>query len=64
LTVSDDTALGGPLAASSTISNPHVTVKAEALYVVSANVASAGSTYLSHFKNTSVVGRLGVNLKW
>lgn len=48
------------------ISNPHVTVKAEALYVDlgKRSQLGPGSTYLSHFKNSAVVGRLGVNLKW
>jgi len=49
------------------ISNPHVTVKAEALYVDlgRTTVPSAfGNDYRSRFKNTAIVGRLGVNLKW
>jgi opacity protein-like surface antigen len=48
------------------ISNPHVTVKAEALYVDLGSRSQLGpsSSYTSRFKNTSVVGRLGVNLKW
>jgi outer membrane immunogenic protein len=47
------------------ISNPHVTVKAEALYVdLGRTTASSASGYTSRFKNTAVVGRLGLNLKW
>lgn len=48
------------------ISNPHVTVKAEALYVDlgrSTHTTSDGF-YTSRFKNNAVVGRLGLNLKW
>jgi outer membrane immunogenic protein len=48
------------------ISNPHVTVKAEVLYVDlgSRTQSSVDNIYTSRFKNTSVIGRLGVNLKW
>jgi outer membrane immunogenic protein len=48
------------------ISNPHVTVKAEALYVDFGRDTVAGNvgTYVSRFKNTAIVGRLGLNLKW
>jgi outer membrane immunogenic protein len=48
------------------ISNPHVTVKAEALYVDLGNetVTSTTSSYVSRFKNTAIIGRLGLNLKW
>jgi outer membrane immunogenic protein len=48
------------------ISNPHVTVKVEALYVDlgrSTQTRSDGD-YTSRFKNSAVVGRLGLNLKW
>lgn len=49
------------------LSNPHITIKAEALYVDLGRktVTSTSATdYTSRFKNTAVVGRLGVNLKW
>jgi outer membrane immunogenic protein len=48
------------------ISNPHVTVKAEALYVDlgSKTHTTVDGFYTSRFKNTAVVGRLGLNLKW
>jgi outer membrane immunogenic protein len=48
------------------ISNPHVTVKAEALYVDLGreNASSNLSNYTSRFRNTAIVGRLGLNLKW
>jgi opacity protein-like surface antigen len=49
------------------ITNPHVTVKAEALYVDlgrSTGTDGASGNYTSRFKNTAVVGRLGLNLKW
>ena len=48
------------------ISNPHVTVKAEALYVDlgSKTHTTADGFYTSRFKNTAVIGRLGLNLKW
>jgi outer membrane immunogenic protein len=47
------------------ITNPHLTVKAEALYVDLGNETVAGTgLYVSRFKNTAVVGRLGLNLKW
>jgi outer membrane immunogenic protein len=49
------------------ISNPHVTVKVEALYVDFGRDTVNGaplSTYTSRFKNTAVIGRLGLNLKW
>jgi outer membrane immunogenic protein len=46
--------------------SPRMTVKAEALYVDLGKQSQLGpgSTYVSHFKNTAVIGRLGVNLKW
>ena len=49
------------------ISNPHVTVKAEALYVDLGRTTvtdTFGGGYTSRFKNTAVIGRLGLNLKW
>lgn len=48
------------------ISNPHLTVKAEALYVDlgRASASSATGNYRSNFRNTAIVGRLGLNLKW
>ncbi len=49
------------------ISNPHVTVKAEALYVDLGRptvTGGAGGNYTSRFRNTAVIGRLGLNLKW
>jgi outer membrane immunogenic protein len=48
------------------ISNPHVTVKAEALYVDLGRKTHTTSDgfYTSRFKNNAIVGRLGVNLKW
>jgi outer membrane immunogenic protein len=49
------------------ISNPRVTVKAEVLYVDLGRetvTSPIGDGYISRFKNTAVVGRLGVNLKW
>ena len=49
------------------ISNPHVTVKAEALYVDFGRDTVSGapfSTYTSRFRNSAIVGRLGLNLKW
>jgi outer membrane immunogenic protein len=49
------------------ISNPHITVKAEALYVDLGRTTVAetsGTGYTSRFKNTAIVGRLGLNLKW
>jgi outer membrane immunogenic protein len=48
------------------ISNPHVTVKAEALYVDLGRETVAGNvgSYVSRFKNSAIVGRLGLNLKW
>jgi outer membrane immunogenic protein len=49
------------------ISNPHITVKAEALYVDLGRttvVETSGTGYTSRFKNTAIVGRLGLNLKW
>jgi outer membrane immunogenic protein len=45
----------------------NVTVKAEALYVNLGRetaVDSFNGEYRSHFKNTAVIGRLGLNLKW
>ena len=47
------------------ISNPHITIKAEALYVDLGRETVTGSgSYTSRFKNTAVIGRLGLNLKW
>jgi outer membrane immunogenic protein len=48
------------------ISNPHVTVKAEALYVDLGRETIRGiaSNYTSRFRNSAIVGRLGLNLKW
>ncbi|HZO47623.1 MAG TPA: outer membrane beta-barrel protein [Xanthobacteraceae bacterium] len=47
------------------ISNPHVTVKAEALYVDFGRDSVRGTgSYTSRFKNSAIVGRLGLNLKW
>jgi len=49
------------------ISNPHVTVKAEALYVDFGRDSVPGATslaYTSRFRNSAIVGRLGLNLKW
>ena len=48
------------------ISNPHVTVKAEALFVDLGRdtTRGAGSNYTSRFRNSAIVGRLGLNLKW
>ena len=46
------------------ISNPHVTVKAEALYVDLGRDTVTSGTYVSRFKNTAIIGRLGLNLKW
>jgi outer membrane immunogenic protein len=47
-------------------SNPHVTVRAEALYVDlgSRTLEDQGGQYRARFKNTGIVGRVGVNLKW
>ena len=43
----------------------NVTVKAEALYVDLGRETVRGSgNYTSSFKNTAVIGRLGLNLKW
>jgi outer membrane immunogenic protein len=43
----------------------NVTVKVEALYVdLGTRALSEPGVYTSRFKNTSVVGRAGVNLKW
>jgi len=49
------------------ISNPHVTVKVEALYVDFGRDTVRGATslaYTSRFRNSAIVGRLGLNLKW
>ena len=48
------------------ISNPHVTVKAEALYVDLGRetIRGTASSYTSRFRNSAIVGRLGLNLKW
>ena len=44
----------------------NVTLKAEALYVDLGKQSQLGpgSTYVTHFKNTAIIGRAGVNLKW
>lgn len=44
----------------------NVTVKAEALYVNLGreNVTGTTGSYTSRFKNTAVIGRVGLNLKW
>jgi outer membrane immunogenic protein len=46
--------------------SPRMTVKAEALYVDlgRSSATSLMGLYTSRFRNTAVVGRLGVNLKW
>jgi outer membrane immunogenic protein len=49
------------------ISNPHVTVKAEALYVDLGRDTVRplfGLGYTSRFKDAAIIGRLGLNLKW
>ena len=53
--------------ASSVSSASNLTVKAEALYVDLGREKRYGivaGNYTSRFKNTAVVGRLGLNLKW
>lgn len=42
----------------------NVTAKAEVLYVDLGRDTVAGIGYTSRFKNSSIVGRAGVNLKW
>jgi len=43
----------------------NLTVKAEALYVdLRRTVTDLSGRYTSRFKNTAVIGRLGLNLKW
>jgi outer membrane immunogenic protein len=42
----------------------NVTAKAEVLYVDLGRETVVGNGYTSRFKNSSIVGRLGVNLKW
>jgi outer membrane immunogenic protein len=47
------------------ISNPHITVKAEVLYVdLGRETVTGNGGYTARFDNTAVVGRLGLNLKW
>jgi outer membrane immunogenic protein len=48
------------------VNNSNVTVKAEALYVDlgSRTQETLVGDYRARFKNTAVIGRLGVNLKW
>ena len=44
----------------------NLTVKAEALYVDLGrkSASNLAGQYTSRFKNTAVIGRLGLNLKW